>query len=111
MPEFIWHQKKATLTFRQLDEWNGSPKGTVFRRFKTALGQLLEGRDFFRIDGHAARAQVDDLRQQGRLYPSSVHAILLTASGYRQLMRRDLANHQSGREEEGLRPIPFFPEA
>lgn len=83
----------------------------MFRHFKAALGQLLEGKDFYRIDGHTARAEVENLRQQGRLYPSSVHAILLTASGYQRLMGRHLSSRRIGpMEEEQLRPIPFFPE-
>jgi hypothetical protein len=110
VPDFVWHQQQATLTLRQLDEWNALPKGTVFRHFKAALGELLEGKDFFRIDGHIEREWVDDLRLQGRLYPSSVHAILLTGSGYQQLIRLNRSDHAPCPGEKGLRPIPFFSE-
>lgn len=80
--EFIQHSGKPTLTLRQLDEWHQVTKGTAFRYFKAALPQMREGQDFFRIDGMENPDYLRILRTQDKIYPSSIHLILVTASGY-----------------------------
>ena len=77
---------QATLSLRQLDELNRVPKGATFRRFKACRAGLVEGRDFFRLDAGEHSAWLASLREEGLIYPSSVHVVLLTESGYRRLM-------------------------
>ena len=74
-----------TLSLRQIDELNDVPKGTTFRRFKALRGSLSEGRDFFRLDAADHAELLQSLRAEGRIYPASVHVVLLTESGYRRL--------------------------
>lgn len=75
-----------TLSLRQLDEINQVPKGTSFRRFKAVLGVLEEGRDFFRLDASTHAALLARLRAERLIYPSSVHVILITESGYHRML-------------------------
>ncbi len=77
-----------TLSLRQLDEMNQVPKGTSFRRFKALLGVLEEGRDFFRLDASTHAALLARLRAEQLIYPSSVHVLLITESGYRRMLDR-----------------------
>ena len=65
-------------TFRELDLRNSWTKGVAFRRFKAALPVLVEGKDFQRFDANTDRAQIEDLRNSGRIYASTVHAVLLS---------------------------------
>lgn len=62
------------------------PKGTAFRRFKARRGSLTEDRDFFRLDATEHAELLQRLRAEGRIYPTSVHVVLLTESGYRRLL-------------------------
>lgn len=84
-PQPIRFRGLDTLSLRQLDELNQVPKGTTFRRFKALRDQMTEGRDFFRLDAVEHPDLLARLRADGRIYPSSVHAVLLTESGYRHL--------------------------
>ena len=66
------------LTFRELDLRNRWAKGTAFRRFKALLTELVEGEDFRRLAADVEGSQIDELRITGRIYPSTVHAVLLS---------------------------------
>lgn len=83
--EFIQFQGKNTLSLRQLDELNGVVKGTTFRRFRVLETELVDGRDYFLLDGQEHAALLDRLRQRGLIYPSTVNCLLLTEQGYRKL--------------------------
>ncbi len=85
-PRAIRFRGRDTLSLRQLDELNHVPKGTTFRRFKACRADLVEGQDFFRLDAGEHSPLLDSLREEGRIYPSSVHVVLLTESGYQRLM-------------------------
>ncbi|MGM0812768.1 hypothetical protein [Thioalkalivibrio sp.] len=84
-PRPIRFRGRDTLSLRQLDELNQVPKGTTFRRFKAVRSSLTEDRDFFRLDAAEHAALLQRLRAQGRIYPGSVHVVLITESGYRRL--------------------------
>ena len=84
-PRAIRFRGQDTLSLRQLDELNQVPKGTTFRRFKARRAGLVEGRDFFRLDAGEHSALLASLREEGLIYPSSVHVVLLTEPGYRRL--------------------------
>ena len=79
-PEPILHAGRPTLSLRQIDEWNGVPKGTAFRMFKARADRLVEGEDFFQIRGGEDPELTEALRADGRIYPSTVHVLLLTAT-------------------------------
>ena len=65
------------FTFRELDVRNNWAKGTAFRRFKAALPALVEGQDFIRLAADEDSVKVEALRSSGRIYASTVHAVLL----------------------------------
>jgi predicted kinase len=65
------------LSFRELDARNNWTKGTAFRHFKAALPQLVEGQDFYLLDANVDREQIKSLRTAGRIYATTVHAVLL----------------------------------
>ena len=83
--EFIRFADNDTLSFRQIDERNGVPKGTTFRIFKRRRPLLVEGEDYFYLPAEAHGETIDRLRNEGRIYPSTVHLVLITEGGYRKL--------------------------
>lgn len=80
-----------TLSLRQLDELNGQPKGTTFRWFKVCEAQLAEGVDYFLLPADEHGALIDNLKANGKIYPSTRHLLLLTRRGYQQLRQRSLS--------------------
>ena len=84
-PGAIRFRGQDTLSLRQLDELNGVPKGTTFRRFKSCRSRLVEGRDFFHLDAGEHPGLLAHLREEGLIYPSSIHVLLFTEPGYRRL--------------------------
>ncbi|MCC5856545.1 MAG: ORF6N domain-containing protein [Ectothiorhodospiraceae bacterium] len=84
--EFIQFQGKNTLSLRQLDRLNGVVKGTTFRRFRALEAALVEGRDYFLLEAQEHADFLDDLRQRGLIYPSTVNCLLFTEAGYRKLL-------------------------
>lgn len=77
-----------TLSLRQLDELNGLPKGTNFRWFKLCEVDLVEGTDYFLLPAEDYCELIDELKAEGRIYPSTRHLLLLTRWGYQQLRQR-----------------------
>ncbi|HQU15253.1 MAG: hypothetical protein B7Z66_09020 [Chromatiales bacterium 21-64-14] len=73
------------LTFREIDERHHRPKGTAFRAFKQRAGRWVEGREFHYLSNHEAGPWIEALRREGRIYDATVHLVLLTPAGYRQL--------------------------
>ncbi|NKF22592.1 hypothetical protein [Solimonas marina] len=65
------------LTLRELDDEACLPKGSAFRVFKRLADSWHEGRDYAVLDSQHDAAAVTALRQNQRLYPHSVKAILL----------------------------------
>ncbi len=83
--DFIRFRDRDTLSLRQVDEFNGVRKGTAFRHFKARRAELSEDRDYFYLDAVQHAGFIGQLREQGRIYASTRHLVLLTESGYRQL--------------------------
>lgn len=73
-------------TLREIDEACGLPKGSAFRAFKRLLPGLAEGRDFLWLEAEAHAETIAALKQQGRLYPTTVNALLFSAAGRRRLL-------------------------
>lgn len=77
MPEPPATDAGAWLTLRELDDRGGAAKGTAFRAFRTALAELVEGRDFLRLDAVTDADTIATLRAAGRVYAGSVHVVLI----------------------------------
>jgi hypothetical protein len=84
--EFIRFSNNDTLSFRQIDERNGVPKGTTFRIFKRRRHLLVEGDDYFYLPAEAHGETISALRDEGRIYLSTVHLVLVTERGYGKLI-------------------------
>lgn len=67
-----WH------TFREIDEAEDRPKGQAFRCFKTLEGSWAEGKDYVVLEAAWDAARIIELKRQGRLYPGTVNAVLLS---------------------------------
>lgn len=76
---------KQVMSFRTLDQALDAPKGTAFRAFKHCPVPLEEGRDFLRLDATEEPRAIAGLKEAGRVYPSSVHVVLLTAPGVEKM--------------------------
>ncbi|MCP5420518.1 MAG: hypothetical protein H6970_06215 [Gammaproteobacteria bacterium] len=73
----------AYLTFKEIDQMHRRPKGTAFRAFKRlSSGPLCEGEHYLYLDARTRATEIDVLRHQGRIYASTVNAVLLTEAGY-----------------------------
>ncbi len=83
----LQHAGRDVLTLRQVDRLNGVAKGTSFRAFKRVRDQLIEERDFFRLDASEHGRYIEALRRQGLIYESTIHCVLLTHTAYRHMRR------------------------
>ncbi|HEY0974566.1 MAG TPA: hypothetical protein VGE57_08740 [Solimonas sp.] len=72
------------VTLREIDTLTGRAKGTAFRAFKALASTLREGVDFHVLNESQPEA-LSALRRQGRLYSSSVRAILLSPAAARRV--------------------------
>lgn len=75
------------LSFRELDERSGRIKGSAFRAFKRIEAELLEGRDFRLLRQGTDDAEIALLRQQNRIYRSSVHIVLLSEAAATRVLK------------------------
>lgn len=64
-------------SFRELDGLAGTPKGSAFRCFKAIAPELAEHRDYRLLRPDTDAAEIARLRQDGRIYASSVNVVLL----------------------------------
>ena len=76
------------LSFRELDERAGTPKGEAFRAFRRLESSWHEGQDYrlLRSDDPAVSEELAALRGAGRIYPSSVSVVLLSPTRAAQLL-------------------------
>ena len=82
-------------TFRQIDEMHHCVKGSAFRIFKQLStqqpGQWVEGTHFYCIDSRTQPELFAQVQRSGRLYASTVNAVLVTEAAY-QVIAQILAN-------------------
>ncbi len=78
---------EGTWSFKEIDARHGCTKGTAFRAFKRVRAELEEGSDFHYLDAATHAARIAELKRRGRIYASTVNAVLLSASGYARLKR------------------------
>lgn len=74
-----WH------SLREVDVAWGRPKGSAFRAFRLREAALSEGEDYLVLHHQQDRQAINVLKQQGRLYLSSVNVILLSKQGLAKL--------------------------
>lgn len=67
-----------TYSLKELDEKMGVVKGTAFRGFKAVRSRLVEGQDFFYCSLEEQAEVVETLKQQKRVYGSTVNALLFS---------------------------------
>ena len=72
-------------TFREIDERLGLRKGSAFRAFKRRRHSLREGIDFTVLHPRTAKAEIERLRAQGRIYRSSINVVILARSGFERV--------------------------
>jgi hypothetical protein len=75
------------LSFKEIDTLHQRPKGTSFRAFKGLSQQLLEGEHYYYLNAQSHAAEIEALRREGRIYSSTVHAVLLTPVGYELIQK------------------------
>lgn len=87
-------------TFKQIDDLHHCAKGSAFRAFKQLSirqqGQWREGEHFYCVDSRTQPALFAQLQRSGRLYASTVNAVLVTDAGY-QTIAQILANTYDSR--------------
>lgn len=75
-------KSEKTWSLKEMDQERGSTKGTAFRAFKQLKEGFDEGRDFYYLSASEDGAEIEALRTAGRIYQSSINAVLLTEAGY-----------------------------
>lgn len=78
-------RQPQTWTFKEIDQQLGCAKGTAFRAFKRVTPSLQQDQDFFYFSAARQADQIDKMRQSGRIYQTTVNAVLLTESGYQAI--------------------------
>lgn len=68
------------ISFKELDLANNRRKGDSFKLFKALESQLVEGLDFLWLSATEHGAQIAELKQQGRIYPTSINVVLVSAA-------------------------------
>lgn len=64
-------------SLREIDEQLGLPKGSAFRAFRSLEPHWQSGRDFELLHHELDRDAIQTLRQQQRIYASTVNLVLL----------------------------------
>lgn len=82
MPDEEWY------TMQDLDTEAGRAKGTAFRTFKRIREGLAEGRDFIVLEHYREDPLGARLVAAERIYPSSVHPVLLAPDAAHQVLAK-----------------------
>ena len=72
-------------TLREIDEHLGRPKGSAFRAFKRLRHALRENVDFAVLPARTAKAEIERLRAEGRIYRSTINVVILAESGFERV--------------------------
>jgi ATP-dependent protease HslVU (ClpYQ) peptidase subunit len=73
------------ITFRELDQACARNKGSAFRAFKRLSADWREERDFRVLKAERDQEQILMLKSAGRLYASTVNAVLLSPAAAREI--------------------------
>lgn len=79
-------KREQTWSLKEIDESRGARKGTAFLAFKQLLEGFDEGQDFYYLSAHQDSAEIEALRASGRIYATTVNAVLFTRAGYDALI-------------------------
>ncbi len=74
------------ISFKEIDQLLKNDKGTAFKLFKQHRLSLIEGVDFIVLDAAQNAQIINDLRQQKRIYSSTVNLVMISLSGKAKLM-------------------------
>ena len=83
-------------TLREIDERLDLPKGNAFRSFKRQRHLLRENVDFTVLPARTAKAEIERLRAEGRIYRSTINVVILAESRFERVRN----------ELDGARPAP-----
>ena len=72
-------------TLREIDERLGLGKGNAFRAFKRQRHLLRENVDFTVLPARTAKAEIERLRAEGRIYRSTINVVILAESGFERV--------------------------
>lgn len=75
-------KSEKTWTLKEIDQERANTKGTAFLAFKQLKDSFDEGRDFYYLSTMEDGAEIEKLRATGRVYATTVNAVLLTEAGY-----------------------------
>lgn len=75
-------QREITWSLKEIDQYFDVPKGTAFRAFKQLKEGFDEGDDFYYLNGTDDAAEIEELRQSGRIYETTINTLLFTQVGY-----------------------------
>ncbi len=73
---------EKTWSLKEIDQSRGDSKGTAFLAFKQLKDSFDEGRDYYYLSGADDSREIEALRKSGRIYETTVNAILLTEGGH-----------------------------
>ncbi|GAB3683197.1 hypothetical protein [Salinisphaera aquimarina] len=73
---------EKTWSLKEIDHSRGDSKGTAFLAFKQLRESFDEGRDYYYLNSTEDAREIEQLRSAGRIYETTVNAILLTEGGY-----------------------------
>ncbi|RJS95057.1 hypothetical protein [Salinisphaera sp. Q1T1-3] len=73
---------QKTWSLKEIDEARGASKGTAFLAFKQLKESFDEGRDYYSLNASEDASEIEKLRSDGRIYATTVNAILLTEGGH-----------------------------
>jgi len=79
-------QRENTWSLKEIDQLLGVQKGTTFRAFKQLQDGFDEGHDFYYLSSSQDAAEIERLRQSGRIYATTINALLFTQVGYEALI-------------------------
>lgn len=68
------------FSFKELDNLNQTTKGESFRLFKKVEQELKEGVDYLWLSATEHSEQIAVLKQQDRVYSTSINVVLVSAA-------------------------------
>lgn len=77
---------EQTWSLKEIDQSRNERKGTAFLAFKQLKDSFDEGRDYYYLHNQQDAREIEKLRAAGRVYETTVNAILLTESGYSAIL-------------------------
>lgn len=79
-------KREKTWSLKEIDRILEAQKGTAFRAFKQLQDGFDEGRDFYYLSRTQDADEIEALRESGRIYATTINALLFTQAGYDALV-------------------------